>query len=356
MKEINTFRGTKPLCWYHRVCAHEHLLIDLSHQAITPGTEAETAVLEQPVRMDNLGLLRRNPYVVRDNLILSDAAVAVREVGFLRKHGVDLIIDLTTIGIGRDLEKLRAIAAAIEPDLVIGTGFYTQGSLTQEEAALSSEQMAELMLREIYEGIGDSGIRAGVIGEIGVSEQIYPAERRSLLAAAKAYRESGLPVYVHTYPWTRAGYDAARLLAEHGVDPRDICICHTDVRFDHDYMRALLRLGVYLEFDNFGKEFYFLARDGAFSGGPFASDLSRVHQLRRLLEEGYGRQLMIANDICLKTALHCYGGWGYDHIFENIIPMMRQEGMCDAEIAMIVDENPLCFLQTADTGGSEERK
>ena len=200
------------------------------------------------------------------------------------------------------------------------------------------------LIREIEEGIEDTGIRAGVIGEVGVSEKIYPVERRSLLAAAKAHCKTGLPIYLHTYPWSWAGLEAVELLMEDGVAPKNICVCHIDVTFDIEYLHRLLDLGVYIEFDNFGKEFYFEAQDGAFAGGPFATDVERVRMLRTLAEEGYGPQILIANDVCLKASLHKYGGWGYDHIFENIVPMMRQEKLPGDVITQIVDTNPIRFL------------
>lgn len=345
MDVINTFRGSRPLAQYRRACPHEHLLIDLTHEAVEPKTQEECKLFYSPVEMENLGTLRRNPYIIRDNLILDDADTAIREMTFLEKHGVDLFLDLTTVGLGRDMEKLQKISAGMKADLVIGTGFFVHDALDDRTQEMTQEQMEEFMLREIEVGIGDTGIRAGVIGEVGVSEKIYPVERRSLLASAAVHRKTGLPVYLHTFPWSRAGLEAAQLLMDNGVAPHKICICHVDVTFDHAYLTEMLRTGVYVEFDNFGKEFYFEAQDGAFAGGPFETDLARVLMLKRLVAEGWGRQLLMANDVCLKASLRKYGGWGYDHIYENMIPMMRREGLTPGEISLIMDENPLRFLK-----------
>ncbi len=316
----------------------------MTHEAVEPKTEAEKKIFYGDVKMELLGMLRRNPYIVRDNLILDDELDAIRETRFLEKHGVDLIVDLTAIGLGRDMKKLGQIARNMDIDVAIGTGFFVHDSLDAKSSALTCDEMAEFMVNEIENGIENTGVRAGVIGEVGVSEKIYPVERESLLAAAKAHRRTGLPVYVHTYPWTHAGFTAAKLLTEHGVAPESICVCHTDVTFDYEYMRMLLKLGVYLEFDNFGKEFYFEAQDGAFAGGPFETDIARVRMLKRLIADGYGAKLLIASDLCLKASLHKYGGWGYDHIFENIVPMMRREGLGAEDIRCIVGQNPMRYL------------
>ena len=345
MEMIQTFRGPKPLSQYHKICAHEHLLIDLTHEAVAPQSEEDKELFYSQVTMERLGVLRRNPYIVRDNLILDNADDAINELKPLKKHGVDLFLDLTSIGIKRDIHKLQYISEHTDIDLVIGTGFFVHDSLDADVAQFTTEEMVDFMLREIREGIEDTGIRAGVIGEVGVSEKIYPVEHRSLLAAAKVHKETGLPIYLHTYPWSWAGLEAAKLLVEEGVAPRYICICHIDVTFDYDYLLALLELGVYIEFDNMGKEFYFPPQEGAFAGGPFATDVERVRMLQRLIDAGYCKQLIIANDVCLKAGLRKYGGWGYDHIFENIVPMMQQEKMAAEDIRQIVEINPLNFLK-----------
>ena len=348
MKTINTFRGEKDLSQYKKILAHEHLLINLEHEAVEPKTEEEKKVYYGEVKMETLGLLRRNPYVVLDNLILSDENDAINEIKFLEKHGVDLFLDLTSVGINRDMKKLKKISESTDMDIVIGTGFFVHDALDEKSASLSVDEMADFMINEIENGIEDTGIRAGVIGEVGVSEKIYPVERNSILAAAKAHLKTGVPIYLHTFPWTRAGLEAADLLIENGVAPKSICICHIDVAFDYEYLKLLLDRGLYIEFDNFGKEYYFEPQEGSFAGGPFETDVARVNMLKKLIADGYVDQLLIANDVCLKASLHKYGGWGYDHIFENIVPMMRCEKIDPADIVRIVEENPLRFLKQED--------
>ncbi len=346
MKQIQTLKGLKSLDNYSRVCPHEHLILDMTHEAVAPKTEEEKELFYGEVTMERLGVLRRNPYIVRDNLILDSADDAINELKFLKKHKVDLFVELTpSVGLGRDIKKLQYISENTDIDIVCGTAFFVHDTMDEKTSAMTADQMAEYMLREINEGIDGTNLRAGVIGEVGVSEKIYPVEMESLLATAMVYEKTGLPIYLHTYPWSRAGLEAAELLIEKGVDPKSICVCHIDVTFDYEYLIDLLKLGVYIEFDNFSKEFYFPPQEGAFAGGPFATDVERVRMLKKLIADGYGKQLMIAVDMCLKASLRKYGGWSYDHIFENIIPMMQQEGFSPEEITQIVDENPLAFLR-----------
>ncbi len=344
MKTINTIRGTKNLADCKRVLAHEHLLIDITHEAVEPKDAEAKELFYSEVKMENLGVLRRNPYIIRENLILSDENDAINEIKFLKNHNVDLLLDLTSIGIGRDMAKLKKIQETTDIDIVVGTGFFVHDALDEKYSNMSAEEMAEILIKEIEVGIEDSGIKAGAIGEVGVSEKIYPVERNSIIAAAIAHKKTGLPIYLHTYPWSWAGLDAVNLLIENGVPGKSICVCHIDVTFDYEYLKAIMATGAYIEFDNCGKEYYFEAQEGAFAGGPFATDVERVAMLKKLVADGYGKQVIISNDVCLKASLHKYGGWGYDHIFTNIVPMMRQEKMAAEDIKMIADENPIRFL------------
>lgn len=344
MKTLQTVTGSMRAEDAGLVCLHEHLILDMTHEAVEPKTEEERRLFYGGIRMENLGLLRRNPYVVRTNLILDSVEDAAAELAPLQKCGCNLLVDLTSVGLGRDVRKLRRIAEATGMHIACGCGLFVHDSRVEEYAQASVEEIAAWMLREIQEGVEDTGIRPGVIGEIGTSEVIYPMERRALLAAARVSVQSGLPVYVHTYPWSRAGLEAIDILMEKGVPPHRICICHLDVTFDEEYILRALDKGVYVEFDNLGKEFYFEPADGAFAGGPFETDVSRARMLCKLAGKGYTAQLVLANDLCLKASLRKYGGWGYDHLFTNFVPMLKMEGLEDRAIERILYQNPIQFL------------
>ncbi len=344
MRALNTVTGTVRAEDVRWICPHEHLFLDMTHEAVEPKTEAEKSLFYGDVRMRDLGALRRNPYVVRTNLILEDMDIALAEASFLEKYNCNLLVDVTTVGLGRDLPKLREFSGRSGLHVIAGTGLFVHDSLPECCNGLQAEQIASWMLEEIEKGDPATGIKPGVIGEIGVSEVIYPVERESLLAAAAVSRKTDLPVYLHTFPWSGAGLEAVELLLENGAAPENICICHLDVSFQDAYIRGALARGVYVEFDNFGKEFYFEPQEGAFAGGPFETDVARVRKIKELVEAGFTNQILLANDLCLKASLHHYGGWGYDHVFGNIIPMMKMENIPQSAIRQIIEENPKRFL------------
>lgn len=344
MRTIHTVRGTVSADEINLICPHEHLFLDMTHEAVEPKTEADKALFYGEIQMKDIGILHRNPYIVKTNLVLDNIDGAVEETNCLAEFNCNLLVDVTTVGLGRDFMKLKEFCKRSELNVVAGTGLFVHDALPRMYEKKSAEQIAAWMIGEIKDGHCDTGIRPGVIGEIGTSEVIYPIEEISLYAAAMASTETNLPIYLHTYSWSRAGLEAVKLLLREKVKSENIVVCHLDVTFDDSYIRDVLNQGVYLEFDNFSKEFYFEPQDGAFSGGPFETDVARVRKLKELVAEGYTEQLLLANDLCLKGSLHRYGGWGYDHVFRNIVPMMRMEGIDETAIQKMIAVNPKRFL------------
>jgi phosphotriesterase-related protein len=341
---IMTVRGPIDASELGVTLAHEHLFIDLRNQ-FTPFENPERQLLsQQPVAMDNLGVLRRSPYALLDNLVLDDVALAVEEANRFGVLGGKSIVDCTCHGIHRDIHKLNAVAEETGLHVIAGCGYYTHDTHPEAMEEWTAQQIADEMVRDLTVGIDGTGRCAGIIGEIGTSEPIHPREHKNLLAAALAYQQVNAAVFVHTYPWGKAGLEATDVLVKNGVAPEKIVICHIDVEFDVDYIRELLKLGVFVEFDNFGKEFYIDVVDRGFAGGVFARDIERIQVIKTLVEEGYERQILITNDICLKSMLHHYGGWGYDHILRYIVPMMADEGLPTALADVFLVENPRRLL------------
>ncbi len=326
------------------IAPHEHLFIDVSFEAIEPKTEEESELFFSPVALNNIDVLRRNPFLVKDNLFIDDLDTAVSEMKRFKKAGGTTVVDLTNIGIKRDLKKIREVSEKSGVNVIAGCGLYTGLSLPEKYLCMNETQIADFMINEIENGDPETGIKPGVIGEIGTSEKIEPIEEKSLRATAWANLKTRLPIYLHTYSWSRASLQAVDILTKEGVKPEQICICHLDVEFDKEYLDMVFDKGVYAMFDNFGKEYYFTAQDAVFAGGPFETDLDRVRMIIKLIKENHTDRLMLATDVCLKSLLHRYGGWSYDHVFTNIVPMMENEGISKEDIETIIHNNPTDFI------------
>ena len=344
MDTIQTVNGPIRIADMGLTAPHEHIFIDISNQY--PGKKDVYGINgdTDKVNIKNIGALRRDCYLIRDNLIMDDLDTAIYELGYFKRAGGQTMIDLTLEGIGRDVHKLKAVSDAAGINVITGCGLYTHDAIPSRFENMDVVELSEHFIRELTVGIDGTDIKAGVIGEIGTSKEIYPIEEKALRAAALAHKATGAPIYIHTYPWGDVANQAIDIIEEYGCPASAICILHLDVQFDLDYMTSVLQRGAFVEFDDFGKEFYIIKKPGEFAGGAFATDVERIHMLMQLAEMGYEKQILLATDICLKGLLHSYGGWGYDHIYTNIIPVMKNEGMDQALIDTFIYENPQRFL------------
>ena len=329
------------------VSPHEHLFVDIRNQAIGPEEATKRALAEQKVCITNLDILSRNPYAVKDNLVLDDISLAEEELLRFKEAGGAAIVDATVRGIGRDPSALLRVARATGVAIVTGCGYYTADTHPPSMENLSIEEIRDEMIQELTVGIGESAVRAGVIGEIGTSRSVHPDEKKVLCAAAGAHAATNAGVIVHTYPWGENAHEILDILAGAGVPPGKISINHVDVEINVAYCRSIVKKGAFIEFDDFGKEYYIDPWDRGYAGGVFARDIERVRTITILAAEGFGRNILISNDLCLKTMLHRYGGWGYDHILSHIVPMMRDEGIPQDQIEQMLGDNPKRFLDLA---------
>lgn len=342
---VQTVLGTVDAGALGLITPHEHVFLDLTgffDEHPVPGCPNPA---QDKVTIERLGALYRDPYALRDNLILDDYECQKAELLAFKKAGGGAVVDATMAGIGRDVRRLKQMSEETGLHIIAGTGYYVGATHPPELEHLTEKEIAAQMLRELNTGIQDTGIRAGFIGEIGISEHFDESERKVLRASALAQVESGVGIEVHINPWTTGGLEAVDILLRSGVPPNRICICHVDVQNDRTYIDQLLAMGVYIEFDNFGKQYYVNPNVRNSGYGCFVSDVERVGLLAELIGKGYGRQLLLSCDVCLKILLHRYGGWGYDHILTNVVLMMREAGIAEGDIEMAIRENPAQFLE-----------
>ncbi|MHC4105508.1 MAG: phosphotriesterase family protein [Planctomycetota bacterium] len=254
---------------------HNHLLVDIRCQFSEFSQASKKALSEGKITIENLGVLARNPYAIKDNLWLNDVKLAEQELMEFKKAGGRTFVDATPRDMGRDPVALRGIAAALGMNIIAGGGYYTFDTHPEGMDTKTAEEIAEEMITDIARGIDSTGIRAGVIGEIGTSRKIHSNEKKVLAASAMSHRETGAGIIVHTYPWTREALEILDILSAAGVDLHRVMICHIDVDIDLPYCLKILKSGAYVEFDSFGKQYYI---DKQYRGyaGLFATDLERI--------------------------------------------------------------------------------
>ena len=331
------------------VLPHEHVLTDTT--VCYWQEQVEGAGLE-PVEITKLGLLRRNLFALRDNLVLDDHDLAVAELDEFRRLGGGTVVDLTLADIGRDPLALREIAKRSRVQIVMGCGHYIH---LAHPAALDSEPVeaiAERLTKELVNGVGDTGVRPGIIGEIGTWHPLHPNEEKVLRAAARAQRATGVALTIHLHVAARDGHHVLTILEEEGVDPSRVVLGHVDIAFGHldtdidevlDYHRTLAARGAYIEYDTCGAEVY---APGGGDVPPFwtALDLTRARAIARLFDEGLGDRILISHDVFTKSQLLRYGGFGYAHILRDFQYRLREVGLGDQEVEQLLRENPKRML------------
>ncbi len=312
---------------------HEHLLIDLSHLHPTAGSNVVGR--ERHLSIAELGAIRRDPLASRSNLVLEDKDLAVAEIGEFHKLGGRSIVELTTVGIGQDRMGLLAISRRAGVHVIAGCGFYTASTHPGWVARMDAETLADTLVRDIVDGDAN-GLKPGAIGEIGTSDPILESEWLVLRAACVAHRATGLPLFVHVAPTGDTAPEVVRFVVAQGVDPSRLVVCHLLGRRTLDYHLEVARMGANLGYDSFGLDAYFE------SGGPDAwtSDTAREPILLHMLEHGYGSQVMLSHDVCMKFQLRAYGGFGYAHLLTSIIPRLASRGVSQTEIDQLLIDNP----------------
>lgn len=339
------------------VSPHEHVLVCLEKQFIEFEEVSKIFYSKQKVGIENIFQLSINPYLIKDNFLIDDPEVAEKELMEFKKAGGDTIVDATNIGLGRDPRAIRKISRALGLNIVLGCGYYTAYSQKSETLEKSVKDLTNEMLNDIEIGIcetgmksdlivseaqgNNTGVRAGVIGEIGTSEAIYPFEEKALIASANVQKKTGLGLIVHTHPWAKKALEALDILEKNGADLSKVVICHTDVSFDVKYSKEILKRGAIIEFDDFGKQYIMDGKDLI-----FASDIERIENILNFIEDGYISNILMSVDLCFKCLLRNYGGCGYDHILTNIVPILIRRGLSMEQINILVKDNPTKLLDS----------
>ena len=322
---------------------HEHLLLDLSVRFKLMDESLSARVMSRkPVTLEMMGWLRFHLFENVDNLMLDDEETTIREASLYQRAGGKTIVDMTNWGIGRDPQALARISRATGLNIIMGTGYYTVDSgCTAELKARSEDEIVDEIVRDVAEGV--DGIRPGIIGEIGAdSWPLDPDEVKSLRATARAQRATGAPVNIHPGRLEESPLQILQILDKAGADLSRVVISHQDrTAYSFESMRQMARTGCYLEFDCFGMEGYYPRRYGVFD---VPNDAGRVNHILRLIDQGHLNQVLISTDMAMKAKLVAYGGPGYAHIPDNVVPWMRAKGMTEEVINTITVENPKRLL------------
>ena len=343
MASLNTVLGPIDASAIGHTMSHVHLTIDLMCWHLPPESGPMRCLSEAKITMHNLGEVRRNAMRVKDNLVQDDLDLAIREAAQYRFGGGATVINCDLPGIGRDIHSLQKISRAAGINIVASTGWYVQASHPPEVASKSIEQLAEIMVKEITEGIGKTGVKAGNIGEIALSgrtrEPFQPNEEKVLRAAARAQKATGVSLTVHpNFPGNH--WDTyIDVLEKEGADLNRCYMSHLGLYPNPEVSRHILKRGIgFVSFDQLGHEELF--GNPAAPALGYSTDKEEVRCVIELLNAGFEDRILLSAEVAMKTCYKEYGGWGYSHIHENIIPWLKSLGATAAQVESIMAGNP----------------
>jgi predicted metal-dependent phosphotriesterase family hydrolase len=265
-----------------------------------------------------------------------DEDLIIEELKELRRRGGATLVDLTLDGVGRDPLRLRRLAGATGLNIVMGCGWY-RGSHYPAEALIdrrSVDDLAAQIVADFEHGVGDTGIRPGIIGEIGTDKPWLSAqEERVHRAAARAAKATGMAITTHGVQ-SPVGLAQLRVFEEEGVEPGRVVIGHADSYHDIEHYLAILARGANVQFDFLGHRF----------GVEEALEPRVVETIVELLERGFADQLLLSQDVCHNRQLKANGGFGYVYLHQHFLPSLRTAAVGEGEIRQMTIDNPARIL------------
>lgn len=263
----------------------------------------------------------------------------------VKSRGVRTIVDATPNECGRDPEFLREFSERSGLNILCSSGYYYEGeggtAYFHFRMSLGSAgpEIYEMLLKEVTEGIGGTGVKAGVIKLASSRDAITPYERMFFTAAARVQRETFVPIITHTQEGQQ-GPQQAELLVGEGADPHRIMIGHMDGNTDPDYHRATLAHGVNIAFDRIGLQ--------GIVGTP--TDAERLKVLGALLADGHADRILLSHDsiwqwlgrppVIPEPVLPAVAQWVPTHLFDDILPALQAQGVTEQQVRQMTVENP----------------
>ena len=276
-------------------------------------------------------------------------ADAIKRLEELKDAGVDTIVDLTVPGNGRDVPMVKRIAEQTRLNIVMATGWYTYEALPPSFHYRSllgggtAEVLTELFVRDVEEGVADTGVRAGILKCATDEKGLTPDVEAILRAVARTHRRTGVPISTHTHAGTRNGLVQQDVFEEEGVDLSRVVIGHSGDTTDLGYLEELIGRGSFIGMDRFG------------TGAVVTFD-ERADTVAGMCERGRAERMVLSHDASCyidwfdeEMLKQVAPQWHYRHITEDVVPALKERGVTDEQITTMLVDNPRRIFEA--TGG-----
>ena len=313
-----------------------------------PESSEELEIWNAPLTQSNRNDLMGDEYFLRNkDAYTLETSDTLPEIVAYKELGGRTIVDMPPIEPARRPLKLVELSKETGVHIVAGTSFYIPGWHPENIDELTISDLTQYMVRDIVEGMDNTGVKAGLIGEVPAVDLELGSkgnnETRVLRAAGRASRLTGAAMSLHSSFDDRGEFEimlhrSLDILEEEGVDLSRVAVGHVYVRpnakGETTLLEGLLERGVYLEFDLLGY--------------PGQDSTPTIDAIAKLIAGGYAGRLLVSQDICTKFHLSKYGGGGLTYVHTTLIPALRAKGASDIAIAQIIEDNPrqmLTFVQ-----------
>lgn len=270
---------------------------------------------------------------------------AVQRLDALHEAGVDTIVDLTVVGLGRDIRLVQEVAERVDLHIVVATGLYTYSDLPHyfdyrgpTMRPDNGDALDDFFMVDIEDGIAGTGVRPGILKCATDEPGLTPGVERVLRAVARVHRRTGLPISTHTHAASERGLDQQRVFTEEGVDLGRVVVGHSGDSTDLGYLHGLLEAGSTLGMDRFGID-------------VFCPTPERVDTVAQLCEEGWAHRMVLSHDASCHIdwfdddlIAAAQPNWHFLHISNDVLPMLRQRGVSDEQVRRMLVENPRRIL------------
>ena len=288
-----------------------------------------------PIEASNLGFTLMHEHLLLDllkdswsvNNLLYEPELAYLEVMRYKDAGGVTLVDQTNRGLGQDPVAVKKLAERTGLNIILGCGWYREPYYEQYLNHWYVDQIAEQMISDITEGIDDSGVKAGIIGELGAHEKwVSPVEERVLRAGARAHHRTGLTIATHGTN-SPVALDQLDILKEEKVDLNRVVVGHCGSWPYPEFHEEIIKRGAWLSFDNLSDT------------NPY--ELKKCLTLiKHLIEAGNLDRILLSHDVCYRTHYESYGGCGYDFISTRLLTHLVGIGFSDEMFHQVMVDNP----------------
>lgn len=336
---------------------HQHVVLNIKNWFTEPEVASKHWIIDSPVTMEIRGLLHMDPTICKDNLVIDDIDMCIKELQEMKVWGAKSIVDTCIIGAGRDPIAQKKISIDSGINIVCASGWYVANAHPHYIKEKTEDELCDMIIKELTQGcMGTDGIKAGII-KVGVgltpeSPFTNDDEKKVFIAACRAQVKTGRPFTVH--PNVFDVYNRSRdlkeryhhvyldLMEKEGVDFDKFYFSHMDwFCTEIDLQKSIMDRGVGISYDGFGENVHWLS----LGYGLGHDDRERITALLQLLESGYEKQIVLACECVLKIQYKKYGGIGNTLLLEYIIPMLKNYyGVSGKTIDTMLIENPKRYL------------